>query len=225
MVSALGERAHPIPPLCFLLLCFSHLYFNLYPPLAETTSTRPTQMLLCSCVVALLLLWFTAPLPPTQWLSMCGPHTSNSAQPRQLHGREEKPTYTLHLITQTESFQRRQLIKVYRRIYKTGGYTNKEEGQELLFSLSDSFKMQQEHKTRDDVFSSAHDALGYKTAYIKQPILPLNNQIPATAFATTNHCGATAITAGGQWPWDQTTWQVALTQRRLLDCRPPFPER
>lgn len=84
--------------------------------------------------------------------------------------------------------------------------------------------MQQVHKTRGTAFSSAYDALGYKTAYIKQPILPLNDQIPATVFATTNHCCAAAVTVGGQCPWDQTTWQVALTQRRLLDSRPLFPK-
>lgn len=85
--------------------------------------------------------------------------------------------------------------------------------------------MQQEHKARDTVFSSMYDAWGYKTAYIKQTILPLSDQIPATVFAITNHCCATTVIAGGQSPWDQTTWQVALTQRRLVDFRPLFPKR
>lgn len=51
VVSAVGVRPHSIPSLCFLLLCFSYFCFDLYPTLAETTSTRPThtQMLFCSC--------------------------------------------------------------------------------------------------------------------------------------------------------------------------------
>lgn len=132
MVSAFGVRAHPILSLCSLLLCFSHPCFDFYPALAETTSTRPThtQMLLCSCFVALPLFCFTDPLSPKAVLEWYGPHTRDSTQPRQLHSRE-KPSHILYLIIQTESFQRGQLIKVYRRINRTG-----KRGQDLLFSLS-----------------------------------------------------------------------------------------
>lgn len=61
---------------------------------------------------------------------------------------------------------------MYRRINRTG-----KGAQDLLFFLPNEFKMQQEHKSRDAVFSSASYTPEHKAAYISQTILPLSSQL------------------------------------------------
>ena len=156
MVSALDMRAHPSPFLHFLLLV---------SPVSALIFTRPwlrlpaPDRLTHRCCFAPAL--FYRPAGPKAAAEWCGPHT-HMIQHSPDSSTVRKNPHILHLIIETQSFRRGQLIQVYRRINRTG-----KRNQDLLFSLSNSLKMQQEHNTRDAVFSSAYDAVGYKRAYTK----------------------------------------------------------